>query len=127
MAAYVMVNVEVHDPDAYRDYQRQVRDTLAQFGGRSVMRGGRAETLEGSLAATTGGRAGGSEYRPGHGVACLAGLPGDHPHSPAERDDELPDAGRGRLKGTAVLTLREVRLLRRGRAGWCVRHHGRRR
>jgi uncharacterized protein (DUF1330 family) len=47
MAAYVIVDVDVHEPDADRDYQRQVPDTLAPFGGRFIVRGGKAETLEG--------------------------------------------------------------------------------
>jgi uncharacterized protein (DUF1330 family) len=48
MAAYVVVDVEVHNPDAYREYQRQVPATLEPFGGRFMVRGGTVETLEGS-------------------------------------------------------------------------------
>ncbi len=47
MAAYVIVDVEVHDPDAYREYTAQVPATLERYGGRFVVRGGAAETVEG--------------------------------------------------------------------------------
>ncbi len=47
MAAYVIVEVEVHDPEAYRAYTSKVPATLAPFGGRFLARGGATETLEG--------------------------------------------------------------------------------
>jgi uncharacterized protein (DUF1330 family) len=47
MAAYVIVDVEVLDPDAYREYTTAVPATLAAHGGRFIVRGGRSETLEG--------------------------------------------------------------------------------
>jgi uncharacterized protein (DUF1330 family) len=48
VAAYVIVDVEVHNPEAYRDYQREVPGTLEPYGGKFIVRGGKAETLEGS-------------------------------------------------------------------------------
>jgi uncharacterized protein (DUF1330 family) len=48
MAAYVVVNVEVSDPDAYREYTQQVPGTLEPHGGRFVVRGGELQVLEGS-------------------------------------------------------------------------------
>ena len=48
MAAYVVVDVEVQDPEAYQEYTRQVPDTLAPYGGKFIVRGGKAETLEGN-------------------------------------------------------------------------------
>jgi uncharacterized protein (DUF1330 family) len=47
MAAYVIVDVEVTDPEAYREYTRQVPATLEPYAGRFVVRGGPCETLEG--------------------------------------------------------------------------------
>ena len=47
MAAYVIVDVEVNDPEAYRDYTGAVPATLTPFGGRFIVRGGDYETLEG--------------------------------------------------------------------------------
>ena len=47
MPAYVFVNVEVHDHSQYPDYIRVAPDSIHQYGGRYLARGGRAETLEG--------------------------------------------------------------------------------
>jgi uncharacterized protein (DUF1330 family) len=51
MAAYVFVNIEVTDPERYAEYIRVAPPTLVPFGGRYIARGGRAETLEGIVAA----------------------------------------------------------------------------
>jgi uncharacterized protein (DUF1330 family) len=48
MAAYVIVNIEVTDPGPYEEYKRQAAATIAQYGGRYLVRGGAAERLEGS-------------------------------------------------------------------------------
>ena len=48
MAAYVIVDVEITDPALYAAYIRVVPPTIAKYGGRFLVRGGRAETLEGS-------------------------------------------------------------------------------
>ena len=47
MAAYVVVEVEVHDADRYETYKGMVPPTLAAYGGRFIVRGGEVETLEG--------------------------------------------------------------------------------
>jgi uncharacterized protein (DUF1330 family) len=48
MAAYVIADVRFNpDPGDYSEYVRQTPATIAQFGGRFVIRGGRAEDLEG--------------------------------------------------------------------------------
>jgi uncharacterized protein (DUF1330 family) len=47
MAAYVLVDVEVQNPEAYAEYTRDVPATLEPFGGRFLVRGGAVETLEG--------------------------------------------------------------------------------
>jgi uncharacterized protein (DUF1330 family) len=47
MAAYIFVNVDVHDPEGYREYTSQVLATLEPFHGRFVIRGGANELLEG--------------------------------------------------------------------------------
>ncbi len=51
MPAYLVVNIEVTDPEHYAEYVRVVPATLAKYGGRYLARGGRAETLEGLVAA----------------------------------------------------------------------------
>jgi uncharacterized protein (DUF1330 family) len=48
MAAYIVVNVDVHDPVRYEEYRKSVLPTLAAFGGRFLVRGGKVEVLEGS-------------------------------------------------------------------------------
>jgi len=50
MAAYIVVQVDVNDPVRYEDYKKLVQPTLAAFGGRFIVRGGRTETLEGDWA-----------------------------------------------------------------------------
>jgi uncharacterized protein (DUF1330 family) len=45
--AYVMANVDVNDPVRYEDYKRMVPPTIAKYGGRFIVRGGRCEVLEG--------------------------------------------------------------------------------
>jgi uncharacterized protein (DUF1330 family) len=47
MPAYVIVDVQVHDPEVYAEYRRLTPGSIAAFGGRFVVRGGAAETLEG--------------------------------------------------------------------------------
>ena len=47
MAGYIIVDVRVTDPEAYEDYRAAVPATLAAYGGKFIVRGGRAETLEG--------------------------------------------------------------------------------
>lgn len=50
MAAYVVVQVDVHDPVKYENYKKLVPPSLENFGGRFIARGGKTETLEGNWA-----------------------------------------------------------------------------
>ena len=47
MAGYIIAEVQVNDPEAYERYKAAVPATLAAYGGKFVVRGGRAERLEG--------------------------------------------------------------------------------
>ena len=47
MPAYVIADIDVHDPDAYKEYAVLVQGTLDPFEGRYLVRGGPSETLEG--------------------------------------------------------------------------------
>lgn len=38
--AYVIVDVDIHDHDAYEDYKAQVTPLVSQFGGEYLARGG---------------------------------------------------------------------------------------
>jgi uncharacterized protein (DUF1330 family) len=50
MAAYIIAEVEVRDAERYEDYKRLVPPTLAEYGGRFIVRGGATTTLEGTWA-----------------------------------------------------------------------------
>lgn len=47
VAAYIIADIHITDPAAYEDYKRQTPASIAQYGGRFVVRGGHAENLEG--------------------------------------------------------------------------------
>ena len=48
MAAYLLVDVKVLDPAGFAEYQQKVPATIAQYGGRYLVRGGATEVLEGA-------------------------------------------------------------------------------
>lgn len=48
MSAYIVVQVDIKDPERYDQYRKMVPSTLEQYGGRFLVRGGQVETLEGS-------------------------------------------------------------------------------
>jgi len=48
MAAYLVLDIEVTDPEAYAKYKELGPPSVAAFGGRYLARGGAVETLEGS-------------------------------------------------------------------------------
>jgi len=50
MPAYLISQIEVHDAKGYEEYRRLVGPSLAKYGGKFVVRGGRIEVLEGSWA-----------------------------------------------------------------------------
>jgi uncharacterized protein (DUF1330 family) len=47
MPAYVIVDIDVTDPDGYEEYKRLAPPTISLYAGRYLARGGQAETLEG--------------------------------------------------------------------------------
>jgi uncharacterized protein (DUF1330 family) len=47
MPAYILVEVDVHDPEGYERYREVVMPSITAYGGRFVVRGGPIETLEG--------------------------------------------------------------------------------
>lgn len=47
MAGYVIAIVDVTDVEGYQAYSRQVPATIAQYGGRYLVRGGTMEVREG--------------------------------------------------------------------------------
>lgn len=47
MAAYVLAEIEITNPDGYSEYTVHVPPTIAKYGGRFLVRGGAIEALEG--------------------------------------------------------------------------------
>jgi uncharacterized protein (DUF1330 family) len=47
MAAYVIADIDVHDPEKFEGYRQQAGPTSAQYGGKYLARGGKVEILEG--------------------------------------------------------------------------------
>jgi uncharacterized protein (DUF1330 family) len=47
MPAYVIADIEVHDPETYKEYAALVQAALEPFEGRFLVRGGNCESLEG--------------------------------------------------------------------------------
>jgi uncharacterized protein (DUF1330 family) len=48
MPAYVVTEIDVHDPVRYEEYKKMSLASLQPFGGRFIVRGGKVETLEGN-------------------------------------------------------------------------------
>jgi uncharacterized protein (DUF1330 family) len=48
MAAYIVAEVTITDPQGFEAYRQMVPATLAKYGGKFVVRGGRTEKLEGN-------------------------------------------------------------------------------
>ena len=47
MPAYVIADIEVHDPETYKEYAALVQAALDPFEGRFLVLGGPSEALEG--------------------------------------------------------------------------------
>ena len=47
MAAYVIGNIEITEPAAFREYRERVGATVEQYGGKFVIRGGEVDPKEG--------------------------------------------------------------------------------
>lgn len=48
MPAYVIVEIDIHDQEAYEAYKKLTPATIVAFDGRFVVRGGEAVLLEGN-------------------------------------------------------------------------------
>src|SRR6478736_1912013 len=47
MPAYIIVDVEIHNPKEYENYRMMVPPTLEKYQGKFIVRGGKTESLEG--------------------------------------------------------------------------------
>ena len=50
MHAFVIVEIEVHDPEVYENYRSLAPDSVEAYGGKFIARGGATESLEGDWA-----------------------------------------------------------------------------
>jgi uncharacterized protein (DUF1330 family) len=48
MAAYVIADVHIKDPERYQNYRTMVPASLEKYGGKFLVRGGKPDKLEGS-------------------------------------------------------------------------------
>lgn len=47
MPAYVVVTIDIHDPESYERYKAVAPPSIGKYGGRYLTRGGAVEVLEG--------------------------------------------------------------------------------
>ena len=47
MRAYVIVEISIHDPGLYEEYKKLTPASIAEYGGKFIVRGGRTITVEG--------------------------------------------------------------------------------
>ncbi|WP_296699221.1 DUF1330 domain-containing protein [Algoriphagus sp.] len=47
MPAYVIVEVDIHDPEIYEQYKKLTPESIEDFGGKFVIRGNPVHVLEG--------------------------------------------------------------------------------
>lgn len=47
MAAYMIAHIQITDPERFERYREAVPPIIERYGGRYLIRGGAAETLEG--------------------------------------------------------------------------------
>ena len=48
MPAYLISQIDVHDPQGYEEYRKLVGASLAKYGGKFIVRGGNIDVLEGN-------------------------------------------------------------------------------
>ena len=47
MPAYVIVEIEILDPESYEAYKKLTPASISAYGGKFIVRGGKTESLEG--------------------------------------------------------------------------------
>lgn len=47
MSAYIIIEIEIKDPELFEEYKKLATETIALYGGKYLVRGGRTEVLEG--------------------------------------------------------------------------------
>ena len=47
MSAYIIVEIDIHDPKGYEEYKNRAGESVAKYGGKYIARGRATEVLEG--------------------------------------------------------------------------------
>jgi uncharacterized protein (DUF1330 family) len=47
MTAYLIVDLDIHNPEGFQEYQNNVSSFIAKHGGRYIVRGGEFDVIEG--------------------------------------------------------------------------------
>jgi uncharacterized protein (DUF1330 family) len=47
MPAYVIVDIDIVDPNGYEEYKKRASGSVQKYGGKYIVRGGASEVLEG--------------------------------------------------------------------------------
>ena len=47
MPAYIIVEIDIHDPVGYEEYKKLAGASVQKYGGKYLVRGGKSEVLEG--------------------------------------------------------------------------------
>ena len=53
MAAYIIANIKVADPDVFDEFQEKIPAVVEKYQGRYLARGGKAERMEGNWKPST--------------------------------------------------------------------------
>lgn len=48
MPAYILVEIEIHNPELYEEYKQLTPASISEYQGRFIVRGGKTKILEGS-------------------------------------------------------------------------------
>ena len=48
MPAYILVEIQINDPEKYEGYKKLTPASIASYGGKFIVRGGHTESLEGN-------------------------------------------------------------------------------
>jgi uncharacterized protein (DUF1330 family) len=93
---YVIAQISVTDPVAYREYVAAVTPVVEKFGGEYMVRGGRAETVEGTAPGERTVVIRFPSYPGGAGLVLQRRLRRNQEDA-AGSLDQRADAGRGRM------------------------------
>ena len=47
MSAYILVQINITNPESYKEYLKQVTPTVVKYGGEYIVRGGKYKSMEG--------------------------------------------------------------------------------